>query len=411
MIEEITTQKPRYISLFDRILTPLLVFATKRFLSFEPEGSIIVELPNGRRFRFGKPGDPNEAVFKLNNYGALLKSMRRGAVGFGEAYILKDFDSPDIKDMFTFFLINMDKFEQVGGSVFRVRSGDRAAHRKRRNTKKGARRNIVEHYDLGNDFYAQWLDETMNYSSALYKHSQHHNQDLEAAQKAKLDLIIDMLDLKGGEEILEIGCGWGAFAERVIAQKQTSVTGITLSHEQLAYAQERMKNQGNRVRLAYEDYRDTQGIFDRIASIEMIEAVGEDNWPTYFQTVSDRLKKGGNAVIQAITLDEAHFDTYRIKPDFIQRYIFPGGMLLTKQAIKEHADKAGLTLEQTRFFGRSYAHTLRAWYERFEQKWPEISKLGFDERFKRKWRYYLNYCEVGFAHGVIDVGAYKLVKN
>ena len=248
----------------------------------------------------------------------------------------------------------------------------------------------------------------MTYSSAVFDRS---GNSLEAAQRRKYAKVMEVLELKKGDHILEIGSGWGGFAEEA-AKKKATVKGITLSREQLAYAEERIAKAGldRRASFHFEDYRDTKGSFNGIASIEMIEAVGEPHWPVYFRTLYDRLKPGGIAAIQGITISEANFEAYRSGVDFIQRYIFPGGMLLTKTILKEQAAKAGLVLERAETFGQSYATTLRLWHERFEAVWPEVAKLGFDEKFRRLWKLYLAYCEAGFAESVVDVGIYKLRK-
>jgi cyclopropane-fatty-acyl-phospholipid synthase len=279
----------------------------------------------------------------------------------------------------------------------------------RSNSKEGSKKNISEHYDLGNDFYGQWLDPSMTYSSAIFTSP---DQSLAEAQHIKYRRVAEMAGVTPGSSVLEIGCGWGGFAETVAKDFGASVRGITLSREQLNYGLERLKRQNldTLAHLVFEDYRDTTGQFDHIGSIEMIEAVGEEHWPSYFQTVHDRLKPGGTAAIQAITIDERDFEDYRTGPDFIQRFIFPGGMLLTKTAMKEQGERVGLVLEDVETFRLSYAKTLRLWRERFLECWPEITKLGYDEEFRRKWIYYLAYCEAGFMEGSIDVGIYQYRK-
>ena len=285
---------------------------------------------------------------------------------------------------------------------------DRFWHKRRDNTHKGSRRNIAAHYDLGNAFYAQWLDPGMTYSSAKYLAP---DASLEAAQDEKYRTILDQLALKPGDRLLEIGFGWGGLAERAIA-RGTHVTGLTLSAQQLAYTQDRLSRSGvaDKSDLRFQDYRDVRGTFDAIASIEMIEAVGEAHWPHYFKTLSDRLKPGGVAAVQAITIDERYFESYRRQADFIQRYIFPGGMLPTVTRMGLEAQRAGLSFETVDRFGASYAVTLDVWRERFRMRWPEIKAQGFDERFRRMWEYYLTYCELGFKNGDIDVGIYRMTK-
>jgi cyclopropane-fatty-acyl-phospholipid synthase len=282
----------------------------------------------------------------------------------------------------------------------------RIMHRLQGNSRRGSRRNISAHYDLGNGFFEPWLDAGMNYSSALWTNC----NTLEQAQEIKLDRIANLLTLTGGERVLEIGCGWGALAEKLIRRYGVNVLGITLSIEQLFYAQTRLAAEAaqGRADLRLQDYRDVPGKFDRIVSIEMIEAVGERYWPNYFGKLRDCLVSGGVAVLQAITIDEQRFASYRKTPDFIQRYIFPGGVLPTRSIIEQEALRAGLTLVHHESFGDSYAKTLREWRLRFLQASPLIEMLGFSERFRRMWEYYLAYCEAGFRLGTIDVGFFKL---
>ena len=293
--------------------------------------------------------------------------------------------------------------------MFRRAANDLAYHMSRPNTKEGSRQNISEHYDLGNDFYAEWLDPSMTYSSAVFTSA---DQGLEDAQRAKYHRVADMAGVKPGSSVLEIGCGWGGFAEAVARDYGAELYGITLSREQLKYGQDRLARQGldNLATLKFEDYRDTRGQFDHIGSIEMIEAVGFEHWPAYFKTLFDRLKPGGTAAIQAITIEEADFEAYKSGPDFIQRYIFPGGMLMTKAAMREQAHRVGLVLENVENFRLSYARTLKLWRDRFLERWSVIAPLGYDEAFRRKWVYYLSYCEAGFAEGAIDVGIYQYRK-
>jgi len=410
MIQELTAGDRQHPDFLTRLLTPIIRGSGRRLLRFNPAGSLLLELPNGQKLRFGKQSGAQEPYLRLQNYSVIHKALRRGGLGFAEAYLDGTFDCSDLTALFQFFIRNRKKLETSGGSLFKSRLIDRIAHLQRRNTRVGSRRNISEHYDLGNTFYRAWLDHDMNYSSGLYAD---RDTTLQQAQSAKLALVLDALELEGGERVLEIGCGWGSFAKHAASLKRASVIGITLSHEQLAYAQEIATKAGleELCEFRLQDYRDTAGQFDRIVSIEMIEAVGEENWPRYFQVLQERLKPQGSAVIQSITIDEAQFPRYRRKADFIQRYIFPGGMLPTPCAIHEHAEAAGLRVNHATQFGQSYARTLRDWRHRFEAAWPGIERLGFDERFRRKWLYYLTYCEAGFLEGVIDVGIYRLRKT
>ena len=369
-------------------------------------GSLTVVFPNGRSRTVGQGNPGDHATLRLNNFKVLNEAMQRGTVGFAAAYMNGDIDSDDLTAIFRFFLQNRDMFDAANNGFFRKAAGDLHYHLSRRNTLEGSKKNIAEHYDLGNDFYGQWLDPSMTYSSAVFTSG---DQNLEAAQLAKYHRVADMAGITAGSTVLEIGCGWGGFAETVARDYKAHLRGITLSAEQLRYGKERLARQGldNFAELVFEDYRHTTGEYDHIASIEMIEAVGEDNWPSYFQTLRDRLKPGGTAAIQAITIREEDFEHYRSGPDFIQRYIFPGGMLLTKQIMREFGERHGLELEKVETFGLSYARTLRLWRERFLERWPMIAPLGYDETFKRKWVYYLCYCEAGFAEDAIDVGIYQ----
>jgi len=289
----------------------------------------------------------------------------------------------------------------------------RLFHFAHRNSRRGSRENIAFHYDLGNAFYAQWLDPHLIYSSALHATG---GESLEEAQALKLQRIVELLDLKAPMSVLEIGCGWGALALALAGapgSRGTHVTGLTLSAEQLAHAQQRVAGERleAQIELRLQDYRDVQGRYDRIVSIEMLEAVGERYWPTYFDTLRHRLKPGGLAVVQVITIADAHFEHYRTHTDFIQRFIFPGGMLPSPSAMKTLAERAGLTMETAVTFGESYAITLVEWRRRFLLAWPAIEALGFDTAFRRLWEYYLCYCEAGFRAGRVDVGLYTLARD
>ena len=372
----------------------------RRLLPGDLIGGLTLTMPSGRQHRIGlqKPGIHCDLT--LRNYRPVFSAMRRGAVGFAESFILGDVESSDITAVLRFYLGNRDGLNRAGKSVFFKSVGDRLFHLMRQNTKAGARRNISAHYDLGNEFYALWLDRTMSYSSGFFGNGV---ETLEESQLAKYGLVIDALGLDKPSNILEIGCGWGGFAD-VAAERGHRVTGLTISREQLDFARSRL---GERAELRFQDYRDTTEQFDAIASIEMIEAVGEANWPTYFKVIHDRLKPGGSAAVQAITIDRDLFDGYRRKADFIQRYIFPGGMLPTKCILAEQAQRAGLSFQTVEVFGQDYARTLALWRERFEAAWASIASLGFDEKFRRRWTYYLSYCEAGFREGSIDVGIYR----
>ncbi|AXS41504.1 cyclopropane-fatty-acyl-phospholipid synthase family protein [Breoghania sp. L-A4] len=410
MLEDLTVDTAARRHVLRNPLDRILKWRIIRFLRWNPVGSIVLAFPSGETVRFGRPGDEAEPFLRFRNHLAFAKIIRGGTIGFAEAYMNGDIDCTDLTGLFRFFLRNRADFERNGRRLSRARIADRLSHLMRRNSRRGSRRNIAEHYDLGNAFYELWLDPTMLYSSGLF---QQGVTSLEASQEAKLHRILDLLDLSGGESILEVGCGWGAFALEAAATHGARVTGLTLSHEQLAHARERARetNLDAACDFRLQDYRDVTGTFDRVVSIEMIEAVGEAYWPQYFRVLSDRLAPGGTAVIQAITISEQRFEHYRGSTDFIQRYIFPGGMLPTPGIIEEQAARAGLTLDLSERFGLSYAATLREWARRFEAAWPEIAKLGFDEPFRRRWRYYLAYCEAGFLERAVDVGFYRLRKS
>ena len=392
----------------DGILGRLIVAAAKRLLPKEFKGSLELTLPSGQMIILGGQNSGEKADLRLRNFSVVWAGIRRAQLGFFEQYMAGDVESRDPTAFFRFYLQNRQGLDGAGKGIFNASVLDKLWHRKRDNNKHGAKDNISAHYDLGNAFYKVWLDDTMTYSSAIFDGNVN---SLEAAQKLKYAHVMDAAEVKPGSKVLEIGCGWGGFAEEA-AKRGAEVHGITLSQEQLAFANQRLTNANldDKAKMHLEDYRDTKGVYDAIASIEMIEAVGEPHWPTYFRTLFNRLKPGGAAAIQGITILESNYDVYRNGVDFIQRYVFPGGMLLTKDIMREQAAKAGLLLEKIECFGLSYAETLRQWRVRFEAAWPRIMPLGFDERFRKLWTLYLCYCEAGFAEGLIDVGIYKIRK-
>ncbi|MEO9874168.1 MAG: cyclopropane-fatty-acyl-phospholipid synthase family protein [Anderseniella sp.] len=407
MSDELLQAGPRASRPRRNLTGRVLEFLGRRMVKDRLQGQITVTLPDGHQLVLGqKSTDGFDADLTINSYRVLEKSIRRGTVGFGEAYVAGDVDCTDLVALFRFFLINRSAFHAAGGNLFKVRLGDKLAHKRRRNTLAGSRRNIEAHYDMGNDFYALWLDPGMTYSSALFDGN---DISLETAQRAKYARALELAEVADAGTMLEIGCGWGGMAEHAALAGRT-VDGITLSGRQVEFARERIKRQNldGKVSLALNDYRGVKGQYDAIVSIEMIEAVGEENWPAYFATLSRLLKPGRQAVIQAITIAPEHFERYRAKADFIQRYVFPGGMLLTDDAISDHAADNGMTLVHTQKFGCDYATTLRLWRQRFNAAWDDISPLGYDEKFRRMWLYYLTYCEAGFDDGAIDVGFYVL---
>jgi len=381
----------------------------ERKLSTMARGRITFHLPNGEFARSPgfQPG-PNAHIV-VHRWRALSRLWMEGDIGLAAGWIDGDWTSDDVYAVLSFGLENEEGLASSFSGSGVAHFFNRMRHGMRRNSRSGSKRNIAAHYDLGNAFYSHWLDEGMQYSSAIYENPA---EDLASAQIRKLERITRMLTLRGGERVLEIGCGWGAVAEYLAADHDCHVTGITLSKEQAEFARARLSDSGIERQAAIElrDYRELAESYDRIVSIEMFEAVGMNYWQQYFDTLANSLRQGGNAVLQIITIDEKYFDQYRRKPDFIQKYIFPGGMLPTKAHLQEGARKAGFVIEEEFCFGDSYARTLDAWRRNFLDRWDAIKPLGFDDRFRRMWEYYLRYCEAGFNYGTIDVGLYKLVR-
>jgi len=373
-------------------------------------GSLLVTVPDGRQYLFKgtEPGPAAEVV--IHDWKFVNMVLQGGDVGVGEAFMAGYWSSPDTTTFLELFCINRDAtLEALKGKPFaRFMLGVR--HWLNANTRKGSQRNISAHYDLGNAFYKEWLDPSMTYSSAIFDE---RTNDLEAAQQLKYASLVRETDIRPGHDVLEIGCGWGGFAEFVGKEVGANVKALTISREQYDYARERIFKAGlnEKVNVVFQDYRDERSTFDRIASIEMFEAVGERYWPTYFQQLSACLKPGGRAGLQIITIQDRMFEDYRSSPDFIQRHIFPGGMLPPPGKLAEIGKHLGLNLEEQKIFGQDYARTLAEWRMRFREAWPRISPLGFDERFKRLWEFYLHYCEAGFRSGNIDVRQMVYVKN
>jgi len=373
-------------------------------------GSIEIALPDGRRLAGRGPMPGPHAAIALRRWRALGRLFLAGDIGLAESYRDGDWSTPDLAALLEFGIRNESGWGDTIEAAWPARWLFRAIHVARANTRRGSRQNIAFHYDLGNDFYAQWLDPALIYSSALYRDPA---QSLEDAQADKLDRVVELLrlDALGADaQVLEIGCGWGALALQLARRHPARLVGLTLSERQLEHARRAADGAdvAGRVDLRLQDYRDVRGEFDRIVSIEMLEAVGERYWPVYFATLKERLRPGGVAVIQVITIADAHFDKYRRGADFIQRFIFPGGMLPSPGAMRSAAECAGLTLDTAERFGASYAATLVEWRSRFLRSWPAIAALGFDESFRRLWEYYLCYCEAGFRSGRVDVGLYVL---
>lgn len=335
-----------------------------------------------------------------------LRCLTKGDLGFGEAYIAGDWSSEHPADLLTLLLRNWEQFGKTLDSRKLLRKPANWFHQLRRNSVRNSRKNIAHHYDMGNDFYHEWLDSSMTYSSALYTTP---DSTLEQAQRAKYQRILDELQVQPGQTVLEIGCGWGGFAE-MATEQGCKVYGITLSNEQLTWAQQRLQRFGEQTVLELRDYRHVEGTYDHIVSIEMFEAVGEQYWETYFQTLQRHLKPGGRAVLQIITIGDKWFETYRSRADYIQRYIFPGGMLPNPASLDRLITASHLKPINHVGFGKDYARTLREWDERFIAALPTLRPLGYDQRFERLWRYYLAYCEAGFNEERIDVVQVTLEK-
>lgn len=373
-------------------------------------GQIQLALPDGEILTFGRKSPDGPAVLKVHNMSFFNRTLRQGAMGFAESYMDGEWSSPDLAKLLILLNSNMTMLQQSIGKNRFTQWINRIIHILRPNTREGAKRNIHAHYDLGNEFYALWLDATMTYSSALFRDSQ---QTLRDAQNEKYRALAASTDIGPDDHVLEIGCGWGGFAEFAAREIGCKVTGITISNEQLAFAKNRIAMAGlqDKVDFKFCDYRDLTEKYDRIVSIEMFEAVGESYWPTYFDQVHACLKPGGKAGLQIITIAKERFDSYRKKTDFIQRYIFPGGMLPSPERLDGEFANADLKLVAREDFAADYARTLAEWRHRFLEVWPEVQALGFDARFRNMWEYYLAYCEAGFTTRSIDVSHFTLMRD
>ncbi len=371
------------------------------------KGRLDFTFPDGRTFRFqgDEPGPRGEVI--VLNPDFVRRVLAHGDIGFAEAFMAGDFETPSLADVLEYFTVNFDDAGELGVGRFLSTLTNRVRRAFRANTRRGSKRNILAHYDLGNAFYRLWLDATMTYSSAVFATP---DQPLESAQQEKYRALARAINLKPGQRVLEIGGGWGGFAEIAAREYGARVTAITISDAQHAYAVKRIADAGlsDRVDIVLRDYRDVEGSFDAVVSIEMFEAVGEKYWPAYFAKIAQVLQPGGRAALQIITIRDDLFEDYRLRADFIQRYIFPGGMLPSVQRLHQEAARAGLCLQTDAMFGQSYARTCALWARRFDEAWPQIEKLGFDARFRRLWLYYLAYCEAGFRTDRIDVGRFVL---
>jgi cyclopropane-fatty-acyl-phospholipid synthase len=412
MVADLVTTPPSFASTNDvrSLAAPASAKAVLLALRQVRGGSVLVTFPNGAQLLFGD--DHGAAVpLKIKDWRFARRVLLNGDIGFAEGFMAGEWETDDLSALLTLLAQNVERFTRLLEGSALGKAANWLRHLSRANTKSGSRKNIMAHYDLGNRFYEAWLDRTMTYSSAKYDATQ--APDLENAQYAKYRALADQLDLKPTDHVLEIGCGWGGFAEFAAREYGARVTGITISDEQLAYARARIERAGltHLVEIRRQDYRDVEGQFDKVASIEMFEAVGEQYWPTYFAKINEVLKPGGRASLQIITIENRLFDKYRRRADFIQRYVFPGGMLASIERLKEETAKAGLAWRKVEAFGQSYAETLAEWTRRFTAKWQDISALGFDERFKQLWLFYLGYCEAGFRTGRTDVVQLALAKS
>ncbi len=367
-----------------------------------PRGRVDFILPDGRTFRADMAEPGYVAVVEVHNVDLFARLVREGDLGFSEAYMDGWWSTPDLMAFMDLVSDEADDvYDGFPGQAL-VRAYEKMRFWMQSNSKRQARKNISYHYDLGNDFYGLWLDKSMTYSSAKYETGQ---EDLEKAQQQKYASMVDEMGVKAGDHVLEIGCGWGGFAEYAAKERGLRVTCLTISEEQFKYAVDRIEKAGlsDLVEFKLQDYRDETGQYDGIASIEMFEAVGEKYWPVYFETVRERLKPGARGTFQIILVQDERWEVYKRGVDFIQKYIFPGGMLPAPAILREQIRNAGLEVTQSVEFGQSYSETLRRWYETFNDRWDEIAQMGFDDRFKRMWNFYLTSCAGAFRGGICDV--------
>jgi cyclopropane-fatty-acyl-phospholipid synthase len=370
-------------------------------------GKLNVVLPSGFRLRFEGERPGPSATLEIKSLRPLFRVLASGDLGFAEGYMAGEWDTPDLTSLMALGMLNADVLAARFESGAAAKLLNRFRHARRANTKRGARRNIAAHYDLGNAFFGTWLDDTMTYSAALFQDMAEPHVE---AQRRKYLRLARALDLRPGDRVLEIGCGWGEFAEIAAREFGCEVVGLTVSEEQTAFAGAKMRQAGlaDRVEIRLQDYRDVSGTFDKIVSIEMFEAVGEENWRGYFVRLARLLNPGGKAGLQVITIADETFENYKKNPDFIQRYIFPGGMLPSPKIFESVALDAGLKIIDKLYFGKSYAESLRRWDKSFTENWSRIAPLGFDERFYRMWRYYFSYCETGFEFERVNVGQFVI---
>lgn len=374
-------------------------------------GRLTLRLPDGTQRQLIGTQSGHAAVMTIGDYRFAARVLRSGDIGFAEGYVAGEWDTPDLAVLLETLVNNYDHIRRLYDGNLTMQAVNWLGHRLNRNSRRGSRRNIHAHYDLGNAFYRAWLDPSMTYSSARFERP---DQSLEDAQRAKYASMARLMDLRPGHSVLEIGCGWGGFSEFAAREVGAVVTGITISREQHEFARRRIfeAGLGERADIRLIDYRDVEGQFDRVASIEMFEAVGREYWPVYFRKVHDVLKPAGRAGLQVITIQDALFDEYAARTDFIQKYIFPGGSLPSEAKMAAAMSRAGLSQGEIERFGPDYAETLAQWAQRFGAAWDEINRegAGFDERFRRLWRFYLAYCEAGFRSARTDVVQLTLIR-
>lgn len=358
------------------------------------DGTVTFVLPSGRRIRISGDAPGPDGVLIVRDFRFVRRVLAAGDIGFGEGFIAGEWDTPNLSALLEVFTMNFDRLERLVRGNLLMTWANTFLNVLRQNSREGARRNIHAHYDLGNTFYSRWLDSGMTYSSARFERP---GQSLSEAQQYKYASLARQIDLQAGHKVLEIGCGWGGFVEFAARDVGASVTAVTISRKQYEFARKRVYEQGlgEKVDIYLMDYRDVEGCFDRVASIEMFEAVGEAYWPAYFSKVREVLSPGGRAGLQIITIRDDLFSTYRRRSDFLRRYIFPGGMLPSESRLHQEVDRAGLEWRSIVRFGQNYADTLAQWATRFETAWEDLRNQGFDERFRRLWRFYLSYCEAG----------------
>ena len=386
----------------------LLTQYIKNKLEHIEYGALTITWPDGETNQFiGKHQDKgHHATVNIHSFRAFKRLFTSGLLGWDKAYLQGEWDSSDLTTFLAWCQDNEECLYANLESNWFARITAKLQHFNNRNNKAGSQKNIAYHYDLGNTFYQLWLDRSMTYSSAYFTNDK---QTLSEAQHNKNIQIIDALKIRQEKpSVLEIGCGWGGFAETLLTSTDASIHGITLSKEQLEYAQQRLTEHSSRASITFTDYRDIDQQYDYIVSIEMLEAVGVQYWPTYFEKIKHSLKPGGKAIIQVITITDNKFEEYRDNVDFIQKYVFPGGMLPSDRVMRSEITEAGLSLDNVTTFGQSYAKTLKLWRENFHNNWDTIQALGFDDYFKRLWDYYLCYCEAGFLKETIDVAWYEL---